>query len=193
MKIKKKKLNNKLFEKSSPWIPNNLTGRYFERLNLLTPKYNLTNWEHIRIPNLIPRTYEKEKDLPQKKDIKPNNLVGTYFDDIMKKNYKNVNKFGKFGTKLMETFINQNKKMEEKLKKKDEMIFKYKRSKPPVQLNPWKPTNHVREEFTKFKADDVHNFRPEPKKKYLITEPFRIPKKVGDYFYQRPSTAIVHY
>jgi len=120
-------------------------------------------------------------------------MTGAYFDDIMKTNYKNVNKFGKFGTKLMETFINQFKKTEEKLKQKDEMIFKYKRSKPPLQLNPWKPSNHVREEFTKFKADDVYTFRTEPKKKYLVTEPFRIPKKDGDYFYQRPSSAIVHY
>ena len=42
-------------------------------------------------------------------------------------------------------------------------------------------------------ADKIHSFRVERKKKFLVTDPFRIPKKDGDYFYQRPSNAINHY
>jgi hypothetical protein len=93
----------------------------------------------------------------------------------------------------MNKFISQNLKKEKQLKDYEDSIWKYKHSKPPLNINGWLPFNHIKEEFSKFPADQVHSFRKEPKKKYLIEEPFLIPKKEGDYFYQRPSKAINHY
>jgi hypothetical protein len=67
-------------------------------------------------------------------------------------------------------------------KEKEEEIYKYKHSKPPVELNPWKFTNHPLKEFSTIPADKVHSFKNNPKPKFLIEEPFRRPSNYGDYF-----------
>ena len=93
----------------------------------------------------------------------------------------------------MNKLINDHNKKEKEDKENEEKIWKYKHSKPPLEISGWLPFNHVKEEFSVFPADDIHSFSKEPKKKFLIEEPFLIPKKEGDYFYQRPSKAINHY
>ena len=87
------------------------------------------------------------------------------------------------GQKLIKVFIDENEKREQKSKDEEERVYKYKHSKPPLQLNSWKFSNHVIEEFSRPKADEVHSFREKEKTKYQYTaDPFRRPKEQGDLF-----------
>ena len=87
------------------------------------------------------------------------------------------------GKKLIKVFINENDKREKKLKDEEEKLYNYKHSKPPIQFNSWKFSNHVIEEFSRPKADEVHGFREKIKTKYKFSvDPFRRPKDQGDYF-----------
>ena len=87
------------------------------------------------------------------------------------------------GKKLMKVFINENDKREQKMKDDEEKLYIYKHSKPPIQFNSWKFSNHVIEEFNRPKADEIHGFREKEKTKYKFTvDPFRRPKEKGDYF-----------
>ena len=84
------------------------------------------------------------------------------------------------GKKMMRTFIEQYNKNKEK--NRDE-LFKYKKSKPPLKLNPWKFSNHVIEEFSRPKIDEVYTPKDKIKPKYQYTvDPFRRPGDYGDYF-----------
>lgn len=88
-----------------------------------------------------------------------------------------------YGKKLIKMFINENDKREQKSIDEEELLFKIKHSKPPLNLNTWKFSNHVIEEFSRPKADEVHGFREKVKTKYPYTvDPFRRPKDQGDYF-----------
>ena len=52
-----------------------------------------------------------------------------------------------------------------------------------MKLNKWKFSNHVIEEFSRPKADEIYGYREKKKPKYDYTvEPFRRPKEQGDYF-----------
>ena len=74
--------------------------------------------------------------------------------------------------------IKENKKKE--MKKKS---YINKHSKPPLQLNSWKFSNHIIEEFSKPKADEIYGYREKIKTKYKYTvAPFRRPKEKGDLF-----------
>ncbi len=68
------------------------------------------------------------------------------------------------------------------MNKKEEEIFIYKHSKPPLQLNTWRCSNHQLEEFSKIPIDKVHSFTKEQKAKFLIQEPFKRTKLNGNYF-----------
>ena len=84
---------------------------------------------------------------------------------------------------MIKVFINENDKREKKIRDDEEKLYLYKHSKPPIQYNSWKFSNHVIEEFSKSKVDDVHGFREKNKTKYqYTTDPFRRPKDIGDYF-----------
>ena len=83
----------------------------------------------------------------------------------------------------MKVFINENDKREQKSRDEEEKLYKYKHSKPPLKLNSQKFSNHIIEEFSRPKADEVHSFREKEKIKYAYTvDPFRRPKDQGDYF-----------
>ena len=83
----------------------------------------------------------------------------------------------------MKIFINENDKNEKQRRDEEERLYRYKHSKPPLQLNSWKFSNHVIEEFSRPKADEIHGFREKIKPKYAYNaEPFRRPKEQGDYF-----------
>ena len=87
------------------------------------------------------------------------------------------------GKNIIKTFINQSNKGEQRKRDEEERIFKYKHSKPPLRLNPWKFSNHVIEEFSRPKIDEIYKPKEQIKPKYLYTvDPFRRPGDHGDYF-----------
>ena len=135
--------------------------------------------------NLSKRSFEKIRDLPLQKDIKPGHGVGREFDELVKDN-KSLSKLSSLGQKMINKFKRENSMREKIMKTKEEELWEYRHSKPPLCLNPWKPANHVITEFSILPADKVHSFIVEKKNNnFLVQEPFRIPKKDGDYFYDR--------
>jgi hypothetical protein len=94
-----------------------------------------------------------------------------------------VKNLAPFGKKLIKIFINENDKREQKMKNDEEQLYIYKHSKPPLNLNSWRFSNHIIEEFSRPKADEIYGFREKIKTKYQYNaEPFRRPKEKGDYF-----------
>ena len=135
---------------------------------------------------MCPRSYQKIKLLPLKKDFSCKHLYGSEFnkhpniDFSLNESIKNL---APYGRKLIKLFINENKKKEKQKEEQEENLYKYKHSKPPLLLNPWKFSNHIIEEFSRPKADVIHGFREKQKTKYQYNaEPFRRPKEIGDYF-----------
>ena len=84
---------------------------------------------------------------------------------------------------MMSKFIETNKQMENNLRTNEDNFFKYMHSKPPLELNKWKFSNHIINEFSTPRLDKVYSFRVDksPPPKYM-TKPFRRPKIDGDYF-----------
>ncbi len=115
--------------------------------------------------------------MPQKRNFSYTNSVGKEFGC-----QRDLNHLSDVGRSIVSKFINENEIRERKLKEKEEEIEDYKYSKPPVNYNKWKFSNHIVEEFSKVPADEIHSFKKHPKPKYLIKEPFRKPKDFGDYF-----------
>jgi hypothetical protein len=91
-------------------------------------------------------------------------------------------KLGKLGKNIIEKFMFDNKNREILLLEKEKNISEDKRSKPDLKLNKWKFNNHICREFDKFKIDDAYFFKKYAKPEYLIKDPFKIPKRDGDYF-----------
>ena len=87
------------------------------------------------------------------------------------------------GKTMMTKFIETNKKMENALRTNEKNFFIYMHSKPPLELNKWKFSNHIINEFSTPKLDKIYSFRVDKKlaPKYM-TKPFRRPKIYGDYF-----------
>lgn len=163
---------------------------------------------------MIPRSYQKIRDLPQKKDIKPCEGVGKYFDDHLKNN-KSMTELSSYGKDLINQFCKQNERMEKKLKDNEEKIWKYKHSKPEIEFNKWKPSNHIIEEFSKSisdstfelnnrtgkgdsrdiaaKPDKIHSFAVERRKPFYNEEPFWNSHKDGGYFFDRAGVNIHKY
>ena len=170
---------------------------------------------------MVSRTYEKSVNLPNKKNMLPQKMIGDYFDNHLKEN-KSVSSLGVFGEKLIETFKKQNLKREKYLKDKEEEEWKFKHSKRPVYVNPWKATNHQNEYFSIYPGNQIYSYREDKQKekslndqpfypqkkigdqfysyredkqkeKFLNDRPFYPQRKIGDYFYQRPSNAINHF
>ena len=168
-----------------PWIPPRYIGRYFENFKRLQDEHDLTNWEKHRI-HLCPRSYQKEKLLPLKKGFICKKLWNHELNKFPNNQFtieeatKNLAPFGK---KLIEIFINDNDKKEKNEKLKEEKLYALKHSKRPLKLNPWKFSNHVIEEFSRPKGDEIYGYRESKKRKYTYTvEPFRRPKENGDLF-----------
>ena len=195
----KNRNQNKLnvYNTLTPWVPPNYIGNYFENFKLLQDHYCMSNWEKVikyyiifiliqyRI-HLCERSYQKEKLLPLKRDFTCRRLWNyelNKFPNTKSSLNEATQNLAPSGKKLIKVFINENDKREQKIKNDEEKLYIYKHSKPPIQLNSWKFSNHVIEEFSRPKADDIHGFREEIKRKYQITlEPFRRPKEQGDYF-----------
>lgn len=140
---------------------------------------------------MIPRSYIKIKELPQKKDMLPCHGVGLEFKEHEKEN-KELIQLGNYGQTLISKFTKENEHRINELRTKEETIWKLFHSprRPPIEWNNWKPTVNRIEEFMKVEPDKIQKNSKEEekikqikdKKEYLIQAPWRIPKKDGTYF-----------
>ena len=136
--------------------------------------------------NECERSYSKEKTFLTEHNMVCRDLIGRDFNKYpnIEKKVDEVTKGLTFsGKNLMSKFMNNNKKMENALRNNENNFFIYTHSKPPLELNKWKFSNHIIYEFSTPKLDKVYSFRVEkkPQPNYL-TKPFRRPKIDGDYF-----------
>ena len=135
---------------------------------------------------LCKKSYEKEKELPQKKDFVCRKLSGDYINK-----YPNIRssltppnvKLGKIGKRIISYYIKNNNKNEKIMREKDDFLYNYYHSKPFFGFNPWKFSNHIIKEFSIFPIDKIHSYSLDVKKKpkYMV-KPFRRPKIYSDYF-----------
>ena len=148
-------------------------------------KHDLSNWEKHRI-HLCPRSYQKEKLLPLKKDFICKKLYNYEINKFPNNKFtidESVNNLAPYGKNLIRIFMNENDKREQKQRDDEEKLYIFKHSKPPLNLNPWKFSNHVIGEFSRPKADEIYGYREKKKVKYAYTvDPFRRPKEQGDLF-----------
>ena len=87
------------------------------------------------------------------------------------------------GKRMITQFIKENKKVENALITNENNFFSYLHSKPPLELNKWKFSNHIIKQFSVPELDKVYSFRIEkPIKPKYMTKPFRRPKIYCDYF-----------
>ena len=195
VKRNESKLN--IYNTIIPWIPPKYIGNYFEDFKRLPDHYDMSNWEKVfnkiyiifnfqhRI-HLCERSYQKEKLLPLKKDFtckKLRNYELNKFPNSKDNLTEAIQKLSPSGKKLIKIFINENDKIEKKKRDDEEKLYIYKHSKPPIQYNSWKFSNHIIEEFSRPKADEIYGFRKKIKTKYQYNaEPFRRRKEKGDYF-----------
>ena len=132
------------------------------------------------------RSYEKEKDLPQKKNFVCRKLYGDCLDEFpnIKSPFSPSSvKLGKLGKKIISYYIKDNDEKEKIMKEKDEYIYKYYHSKPVFEKNPWKYNDYSIKEFSRPPIDKIHIFSLEIKEKpKYIVKPFRRPKIYSDYF-----------
>lgn len=168
-----------------PWIPPRYIGKYFENFKRLQDEHDLSSWEKHRI-HLCQRSYQKEKLLPLKKDFICKKLWNYELNKFPNNQFTvddAIKNLAPKGKKLIKLFINDNDKKEQKQKMEEEELYVFKHSKPPLNLNPWKFSNHVIGEFSKYKGDEIYGYREKPKTKYAYTvEPFRRPKDHGELF-----------
>ena len=135
---------------------------------------------------LSKRSYEKEIELPKKPNFVCRRLYGEnickYPNTKQSINESTLN-LGRNGKRVILKFLKDNEKREKIIKEKEDFIYKYYYSRPPVDINPWRFSNHIIKEFSKSPVDKVHFFSHplEPIPKYL-NKPFRRPKENGDYF-----------
>ena len=132
------------------------------------------------------KTYSKEKDLPTGHDLVCRYLVGREFHNNPNRERslsEAVNGLTNDGKRMITQFIKENKKVEKALITNENNFFAYLHSKPPLELNKWKFSNHIIKQFSVPELDKIYSFRTDkpPKPKYM-TKPFRRPKIYGDYF-----------
>ena len=135
---------------------------------------------------LCKRSYQKEKELPQKKNFVCRKLYGyniNKYPNIKTSIYASTLNLGKTGKKLISKYMEDNEKNEKIFKEKEDFINKYYLSKPSLEYNTWKFSNHIIKEFSRPSIDKIHSFAKEikPNPKYMA-KPFRRPKDNGDYF-----------
>jgi hypothetical protein len=121
------------------------------------------------------RSYTKEKELALKSDFKKSRAIGGEFGD-------NKAILSGLGSSIITKFVDDNRKKEDILKMKEDELEAYRRSKHEPYINPWKSNLHIKGEFSVAPADQVHHFKKEGKKKFLIQDPFYRPSDYGNYF-----------
>ena len=137
---------------------------------------------------LVKRSYERQEKSLDGKNFVCRKLYGEYFDknpfrygyDINQGVYNNFSKEGKW---LINTFIEQNKKKEEQLKKEEKEKYDLLHGKNPPRPPLWRSGLTTIEYFGGPLIDYRHEFIQPKTPKYLINQsPFRRPKEKGDYF-----------
>ena len=203
IKIRKNLSINNIIVSTPIWKPSNGYPDYFEKFKRLQDKHEINDWEkvcniYILIiffcyifylqgrASLCKRSYEKEINLPQKKNFVCRKLFGDnirQYPNIKQSKKASTIDLGKMGKRIILKYIKNNEEKEKIIEEKKDYIYKYLHSKPPVKYNPWKFSNHVIEEFCRTPVDKVYSFSHlmEPTPKYM-TKPFRRPKIYGDYF-----------
>ena len=194
----KKRCHIKINLIKKAWKPPGGAPDYFEEFKSLKNHYDLNNWEKVNkyfFLNIIEiqqriilckRSYEKEKELPQKINFVCRNLYGNYlseYPNIKLSLTSSCDRLGKLGKKIISYYIKDNDKNEKKMKEKDEYLYNYYHSKPVFDVNPWKYSNHIIKEFSRPPIDKIHSFSSivRVKPKYEV-KPFKRPKIYGDYF-----------
>jgi hypothetical protein len=129
---------------------------------------------------------ENDKEITLKKNVLNINLNSSNnrYNNVYNPSNVNSLNLSSLGKQIISTFVKDNLKREEDIKKKEEELYKIHHSKhPPKEYKDWKYSNHIMEEFSKFKVDDVLSYKVEKKpKKFISDEPWRIPKKDGTFF-----------
>jgi hypothetical protein len=89
---------------------------------------------------MIKRSYSKQKEFLFNKDVIPPYGVGTYFSDYYKTTEnEHFVKLSRTGKQLIQRFKTENSTRENLLKEKEQQLYDYKHSKPPLEINPWLP------------------------------------------------------
>ena len=137
---------------------------------------------------LCKKAYEKEIELPQKKNFVCRKLRSDYINK-----YPNIRasltppppnvKLGKIGKRIISYYIKNNNKNEKIMREKDDFLYNYYHSKPFFERNPWKFSNHIIKEFSIAPTDKINSYSIDIKikPKYMV-KPFRRPKIYSDYF-----------
>ena len=136
--------------------------------------------------SLIKRSYEKQENSLDGKNFVCRKLYGEYLDknpfrygyDIK---YSTINLTNQ-GKMLIKTFIDQNKKKEEQLKKEEKERWDLLHGKNPPRPPLWKSGLHTIEYFGGPLIDFKYEFIQPKSTRHLINQPpFRRPKEKGDY------------
>lgn len=135
---------------------------------------------------LVKRSYDRQENSLDGKNFVCRKLYGENLDknpycygyDIYK-GTANLTRQGKF---MITTFIEQNKKNEEKMKKEEKERWDLLHGKNPPRPPLWKSGLHTIEYFGGPLIDYKYEFIQPKRTKYLINQPpFRRPKEKGDY------------
>lgn len=135
---------------------------------------------------LIKRSYERQENSLDGKNFVSRKLYGEYLDknpfcygyDI-KKGTNNLTNQGKW---MIKTFIEQNIKKEEQLKKEEKELYDLMHGKNPPRPPLWKSGLTTIDYFGGPLIDYKYEFIKPKTPKHLINQPpFRRPKEKGDY------------
>ena len=184
--LKPKKVKRFIHISKKTWKIQHMAGDIFEKeFKRLKNNYEMSNWDIYRI-DLSERSYAKEKNTLTGHNLVCRNLCGkeiSRYPNIEKTISESINGLTKSGKQLISKNIIENKNKEKILRRNETNIFRFMHSKPPIILNKWKYSNHVKDYFSVPPLDKIYSFkedtRPEPTYK---VRPFRRPKDHGDYF-----------
>ena len=65
---------------------------------------------------------------------------------------------GKSGKRIIEKYMKDNEKNEKMFKEKEDFIYKFYHSKPPLECNTWKFSNHFIKEIRRPPINKIYSF-----------------------------------
>ena len=138
---------------------------------------------------LSKRSFEKEKDLPSKKNFVCRKLYQDEFDKRIYGKPREINEsycpLTSLGNSIIGSFIEENKKLENLKFKKEKLHYQLLHSKKKEEkkiIPNWRYSHKPGTNFEKFKADDIYGYNiPKVNNKWL-EGPWLAPKQVGTYF-----------